>query len=56
MDQNTVSYAQDGWRSVGAATVATRRSLETALDTAPRSIERQWVQEGRDAALARQAS
>lgn len=44
-----MSYAQSQWTIVGRLVASCNRSLEAALEQAPRSIERTWIQAGYDA-------
>lgn len=48
------NYARESWVLWGRQIAACRRSLEVALDAAPRAIERDWIREGYDAFLADQ--
>ncbi len=43
-----IGYAEFHWRLVGAEAAARSHSLTTALESAPRSMERDWIQAGYD--------
>lgn len=43
------NYAKQQWILLGRLTASAKRCLQHALDSAPRSTERSWVQQGYDA-------